>query len=100
MATKILAGVVAALLVTSTGVYVAFSGEATQDTVSETQILSSGSCCTLKAPLACAIIEADQPQQVECVGQACTPDALAACTGSAAMAVSTRACTKGACCSD
>jgi hypothetical protein len=99
MVAKILAGVVAALLVTGAGVYVAFSGDSSRDTGSETQTVSEGSCCALKARLACET-ESACPHQAECAGQGCSPDALAACTGSAVLAVSTKSPSVGACCQE
>ena len=101
MAAKILAGVVAALLVTGAGVYVAFSGDAARDTDSATQTVSEGSCCAAKAQLACTAAQDGCPLQAECAGQTCSPDALAACTGSAVLAVSTTPAKKvGSCCAD
>ena len=97
MVAKILAGVVAALLVTGAGVYVAFSGDSPRDTGSETLTVSEGSCCALKAQLAC---EAACPLQAECAGQTCSSDALAACTGPAVLAVSTKTSGKGTCCQE
>lgn len=96
MVAKVLAGVVAALLVTGAGVYVAFSGDSVRDAVGETQTVSvsEGSCCALKAQLACETINP------ECTGQTCTPDALAACTGSAVLAVSAKTSEKGSCCQE
>ncbi len=100
MVAKILAGVVAALLVTGTGVYVAFSGDSVRDTGSETQTVSEGSCCALKAQLACETTESACSHQAECAGQTCSPDALAACTGSAVLAVSAKTSGKGSCCQE
>ena len=96
MVAKILAGVVAALLVTGAGVYVAFSGGAPRDAVGETQTVSvsEGSCCALKAQLACETINP------ACAGQTCTPDALAACTGSAVLAASPMTGAPGSCCQE
>src|SRR5688572_20962681 len=100
MAAKILAGVVAALLVTGAGVYVAFSGDAAQGTGSETQTVSEGSCCALKSQLACGATPSACPDHAECAGQTCSSDALAACTGSAVLAVSAKPDGKAACCAD
>lgn len=98
MVAKILAGVVAALLVTGAGVYVAFSGDSARDTGSETQTVSEGSCCALKAQLAC---DAAQSECLAvCAGQTCSPDALAACTGSAVLAVSAKTSGQGSCCQE
>jgi hypothetical protein len=100
MAAKILAGVVAALLVTGAGVFVAFSGDAARDTGRETQTVSEGSCCALKAQLACEAVQSACPHQAECAGQNCSSDALAACTGSAVLAVSAKPAGKASCCAD
>ena len=97
MAAKILAGVVAALLVTGAGVYVAFSGDAALDTGSETQAVSEGPCCALKAKLACEAVPSACPDNAECTGQTCPSDALAACTGPAVLAGSAK---KVTCCAD
>lgn len=94
MAAKILAGVVAALLVTGAGVYVAFSGDTARDVGSQTLTVSEGSCCALKAQLAC------EAARSACPNQACSSDALGACTGSAALAVSPTPAGKIACCAD
>jgi hypothetical protein len=96
MVAKILAGVTAALLVTGAGVYVAFSGDSARDTETVTQTVSEGSCCAMKARLACEV--GSCPLQAECAGQTSSPDALAACTGSAALAVSTKSADHGSCC--
>jgi hypothetical protein len=108
MATKLLAGVVAALLATGAGVYVAFSGYTTTETAAGNLPVSEGSCCAAKAKPACCDAtesEADGcdgcPLQAEACRTACTPDALAACTGSAALAAPPqKACPKAGCCGD
>lgn len=100
MAAKILAGVVAALLVTGAGVYVAFSGGTTRDVGSETLTVSEGSCCALKAQLAREAATSACTFQAECADRACSSDALGACTGSAALAVPPTPAGKIACCAD
>jgi hypothetical protein len=98
MVAKILAGVTAALLVTGAGVYVAFSGDSARDAGSEALTVSEGSCCALKAQLACETTETACP--AACAGQTCSPDALAACTGPAVLAASTRTPGQGSCCQE
>ena len=97
MGAKILAGLVAALLVTGVGVYVASSGDSGAGrTGDETLPVSEGACCTLKMKLACTGADVC-PAQTESTGPS---DALAACTGSAAMAVSPKACPAVCCAED
>jgi hypothetical protein len=98
MVAKILAGVTAALLVTGAGVYVAFSGDSARDTETATQTVSEGACCALKAQLACDAAQSECP--AACAGQTCSPDALAACTGPAVLAVSAKTSGPGSCCQD
>lgn len=98
MVAKLLAGVVAALLVTGAGVYVAFSGDSPREAGSETLTVSEGSCCAKQARLACEATESGCP--AECAGQTCSSDALAACTGPAVLAVSTKTSGKGSCCQE
>ncbi|HET6572511.1 MAG TPA: hypothetical protein VFG68_02835 [Fimbriiglobus sp.] len=101
MAAKLLAGVIAALLVTGAGVYVAFPGNQTRDTEPVTQqTVSEGPCCALKAQLACEASLDSCPLQAGCAGQSCPADALAACTGSAVLAAPAKAVGKANCCAE
>ena len=84
MAAKILAGVVAALVVSGIGVYVAFSGaSADQAGATDTLPVSEGSCCVQKTSR--AISCTDSAECPLAAGQGCPAEALAACTGAMAI---------------
>jgi hypothetical protein len=93
MTAKILAGLVAAVLVTGAGVFVAFSGgTADEKPACGSLPVSEGACCALKAKSSCC----DSGGSAACGSM----DALAACAGSAALGTSPKGCTKLGCCDD
>jgi hypothetical protein len=98
MTAKILAGLLAAILVAGVGVYVAFSdGSTDEKPTCRGLAVSEGACPAQKAKLACC--EDDGcPYQAEAA--TCSRDAVAACAGSAALATSPKICAKVGCCDD
>lgn len=91
---KILAGVVASVLVAVTGTYVAFSGDSPLSQPGVTSIPSSSPCC----PTQTRLMTCTTAATVEC--ESANPsDALAACAGSAAFATSTQE-QAGGCCQE
>jgi hypothetical protein len=95
MALKILAGIVAAVLVTAIGIGLAVpGGPSANATDDQTLPVSEGSCCAQSLAASCC---------ADAEPATCQPDVLAACTGGVAVATSSDAstCTKAVgCCAD